>query len=273
EFRALLQPALERGLRASAFGKQLTRAEIDVDELVASGRALMEDAPRTGAELASALGERFTALDTLTIQYALRIHLALVQVPPRGLWGRSGQPTLTTVETWLGAPLPKDASIDRMVLRYLAAFGPATPADAQAWSGLTRLGEVFQRLKDRLTTFTGPTGATLYDLPDAPREDPDRPAPPRLLAEFDNLTLSYADRTRVLSEDDRRRAYTANGIIPGMILVDGSVIGTWKLRKATLTLMPFRKIARKDRDAVLAEATDMIEFAAPGAAPEITWAE
>ncbi|HEY2792925.1 MAG TPA: winged helix DNA-binding domain-containing protein, partial [Micromonosporaceae bacterium] len=228
---------------------------------------------RTGAAAAELLGERWPALDALTIQNTLRTFLALVQVPPRGLWGRSGAPTLTTLEAWLGAPLPPDASIDAMVLRYLAAFGPASVADAQAWSGMTRLGEVFARLADRLTSFASPSGATLYDLPDAPRPDADHPAPVRLLAEFDNLTLSYADRTRVLSDDDRRRAYTVNGLVPGMILVDGAVAGVWKRRAASLTLTPYRELRKRDRDAVMAEAMAMLAFATPDTPPDVTWSE
>jgi hypothetical protein len=272
-FRSLLQPGFERGLRATPWGKRLVQHDVDVAALVAAGRALLDEAPRTGPDIVTVLQERWPELDAQTIQNTLRTHLALVQVPPRGLWGRSGVPTLTTIEAWLGAPLPPDASLDAMVLRYLAAFGPASVADAQAWSGMTRLSEVFGRLADRLTTFTSPVGTTLYDLPDAPREDPDRPAPVRLLAEFDNLTLSYADRTRVLSDDDRRRAFTANGLIPGMILIDGVVAGIWKRRAATLTLTPFRRLRKRDRDAVTSEAVAMLEFAAPGTAPDLIWSE
>jgi Winged helix DNA-binding domain len=273
DFRALVQPALERGLRSTPFGKQLASTGTDVEQLVEAGRVLLNSAPRTGAQIAAELGPRWPALTALTIQNTLRSHLALVQVPPRGVWGRGGQPTLTTVEAWLGRPLSKDASIERMVLRHLGAFGPASTADVQAWSGLTRLGEVVDRLKDKLIAFTGPAGTTLYDLPDAPRPDADTPAPARLLAEFDNLTLSYADRTRVLADDVRRRAYTANGIIPGMILLDGVVVGTWKLRPKALALKAFRKITAGERSALLAEAVSVLAFAAPKVTPEIIWVE
>jgi hypothetical protein len=272
DFRALVQPALERGLRSTPFGKRLAASGTDIGELVEAGRALMEAEPRTGTQLAAELGARWPMLDPQTIQYALRIHLALVQVPPRGLWGRSGQPTLTTVETWLGQTLTTDASIDRMVLRYLAAFGPASTADVQAWCGLTRLGEVIERLKGDLVTFIGPSGATLYDVPDAPRPDPEIPAPARLLAEFDNLTLSYADRSRVLPDDDRRRAYSLNGLIPGMVMVDGFVVGTWKLRPKVLEIVAFRHLPAAPRGAVMAEAAALLTFAAP-TTTEIIWTE
>jgi hypothetical protein len=277
EFRALLQPSLERGLRASPFGKELAAAGVDIAEMAQAGRVLMDEAPRTGSELATLLASRWPSLRPLAIQNALRTHLALVQVPPRGLWGRSGQPTLTTVEAWLGRPLAPQPSLDRMVLRHIAAFGPSSTADVQAWCGLTRLGEVIDRLAPKLIEFRCPSGAIVWDLPEAPRPEEDTPAPVRLIAEFDNITLSYADRTRVLSDDDRRRAYTANGIVPGMILVDGSMAGTWKLRQtkthAELQIIAFRKLPTRVRTEVTAEAASMLAFAAPDAVPAITWAD
>ncbi len=269
--RSLLRPALERMLRSQAFGRQL--AGIDIESLIEAGRALLDEAPRTPAELGKLLAPDWPDLDPQTIQNALRTHLALVQVPPKGLWGRSGATRLATIETWLGRAGSATASLDDLVRRYLGAFGPASVADAQAWSGLTRLSGVFERLRPELCVFTGPTGTTLYDLPDAPRPDEDTPAPARLVAEFDNLTLSYADRSRVLSDDDRRRAYTSNGIIPGLILVDGTVTGVWRLRStkaaATVELTAYRGVPAREQAALIAEAGALMEFAAPGAEQDV----
>jgi hypothetical protein len=272
--RILLRPALDRMFRSSAFGKELAGAH-DVDGLIAAGRELMDEAPRTGQDLAALLGPAWPELSAATIQNALRTRLALVQVPPRGLWGRSGRPTLTTIEAWLGHPLATEVTVDDVVMRYLGAFGPASVADVQAWSGLTRLGEVVDRLGPSLRRFTGPTGAALFDLPDAPRPDEDTPAPVRLIAEFDNLTIGYADRTRVIAEDDRRRAYSVNGIVPGLVLVDGVTEGVWRLQRSgdrtIVAISAFRPIGARDRAEIGAEALALAAFAAPGTATEVTF--
>ncbi|MGE5292726.1 MAG: winged helix DNA-binding domain-containing protein [Micromonosporaceae bacterium] len=156
-----------------------------------------------------------------------------------------------------------------MIKRYLAAFGPATVADAQAWSGLTRLREVVECIRPGLRVFRDEQGRELFDLPDAPRPDPGTPAPVRLVAEFDNLILSHADRSRVISDRDRQRLFTRNGIFPGTVLVGGFAAGTWRITRsrgdAALTVELFGPIPPRDRQAVTREAERLLGFAAPGA--------
>jgi hypothetical protein len=180
------------------------------------------------------------------------------------------------VETWLGAPLDPSPSLETLVRRYLAAFGPATVADVQAWSGLTRMAEVLDRLRAGLRTFRDERGKELFDLPGAPRPAPGIPAPVRLVAEFDNLLLSHADRSRVIAADHRQLLNTRNGIFPGTVLVDGFVAGMWRITRsrgaATLTAEMFTPVSPADRDAIVAEAERLLGFAAPGDAHEIRFA-
>ena len=176
--RPVLQVVAERGFATgSPFGRRL--AGLDIDEVVAAGRAMLAEKPRTIDELGRGLRERWPDRDATALGYAIRLIVPLVQIPPRGLWGRSGQPALATAETWLGRTVGTDPTPDTMVLRYLAAFGPATVMDVQSWCWLTRLTPVVERLRSRLVTFRDEHGRELFDLPDAPRPDPDTPAPAR----------------------------------------------------------------------------------------------
>jgi hypothetical protein len=188
----------------------------------------------------------------------------VVQVPPRGVWGQKGLATWAATESWLGRPLDPAPSIDLVVLRYLAAFGPASTMDVQAWSGLTRLGEVTARLRPRLTTFRSEAGRELFDLPDAPRPDPDSPAPVRFLPQYDNVLLAYADRAH-LSGDAAVR-WPTDDLHWSPLLVDGFVAGAWRLVRdrtaATLTVRPLGPLAGQDEAAMAEEGERLLGFLA-----------
>jgi hypothetical protein len=258
--RPLVQPALDRDLARNPFGRAIEG--VDLGELVAAGRALLEERPMTTGELGKQLQEQWPGAGATALGNAIRNLVPLVQVPPRGLWGASGATRSTTAESWLGRPLAVDPSPDEMVLRYLGSFGPATVADVQTWSGLTALNEVLERLRPHLRTFRNERARELFDLPDAPRPDPDAAAPPRFLPDYDNIVLSHADRSRIISDEDRR----AGRIGSPTVLVDGIVAATWKVERAgdraTLTVRAFRKLTPEERQAVEREAHRLLRFAA-----------
>jgi hypothetical protein len=262
--RPLVQPVLDRGVSA-VFGRQL--AGVDAAALAASGRRLVEERPRTFSELGALLTELWPDHAPAPLAQGVRALVPLVQVPPRAVWGAAGQAAHTSAESWLGRDLDTRSSLEDLVTRYLAAFGPATVLDMQAWSGLTRLREVVERLRPRLLTFRDEQGAELFDLPHAPRPGADAPAPVRLVADFDNLILSHDDRARIISEPNRKRMFTRNGIFPGTVLVDGFVAGMWRLARsrgaATLVIEMFEPVAGRDRDAIVAEGGRLLAFAAP----------
>jgi hypothetical protein len=281
--RPLLQPQLDRGLRGS-WGRPL--AGLDAAEVGAVARELVEESPRSTAELGRLLVERWPDRDSQALVNAARATLPLVQLPPRAVWGRSGQTVVTTAEKWLGRPLGDPAAgseagpvgsagsgLEGMVLRYLGAFGPASVADVQKWSGLTRLREVVDRLRPRLVVDQDESGTELYDLPDAPRPDPDTPAPVRFLPEYDNLLLSHADPSRVIAPEHRSGLMSRNGIIPGTVLVDGTVAALYAHRKGTLEIVPLRRITRKERSEVEREGGRLLSFLTNGSPGTVCWRE
>jgi hypothetical protein len=249
--RPVVQPVIERGVRGQ-FGRRLEG--LNREEVAAAARALVEEQPRTLSTLARLLDERFPGRDAFALGQAIRAWVPLVQVPPRGVWGKSGRAAHTSVEAWLGRVPSLGFSLEDLILRYLAAFGPATVKDVQTWSGLTRLREVIERLRPRLVTFRDEHGAELFDLPDAPRPDPDTPAPPRFLYDYDNLLLSHADRSRVITDGYHEQSFASDGPMPSIVLLDGFTNGTWKITRhrgtATLTIRPFKRLLDEDATAL-----------------------
>jgi hypothetical protein len=269
--RPLVQPALDRMLRANATnGKPL--AAVDVHAVVEAARRLLDAEALTPGEIGARLADQFPDVPPGSLAEAARSLLPLVQVPPRALWQRSGQVRLTTATSWLGKPRGKSLTIDELVLRYLSAFGPASTADVQTWSGLTRLGEVFER--QQLVQFKSEGGHTLYDIPGAPRPDPDVPVPVRLVAPFDNLLLSHADRTRVISDEHRKRLFAGkNGVFPGTVLVDGFVAGTWELvgkgEATSMRVEPYLRLRSKVLDSITAEGKRLLDSAFRVTKPQV----
>lgn len=241
--------------------------DLDIQELLAEGRDLVEERPRTRAELTPLLAQHWPDRDAVSLTRAVNYLLPMVHVPPRGVWGRTGQTTLTTVEAWLGQAPAAGVSPDAVVLRYLEAFGPASRADIRTWSGLTGLAEVVERLRSRLLVFRDADGRELFDLPNAPRPEPDIPAPPRFLPEYDNVLLSHADRSRIVAGHHRRRLVMSNGRSFGTVLVDGFVSATWRVTReresVTLTISPLKRLSRSDRAAVEDEGGCLLGFLAP----------
>ncbi|MCX2954875.1 winged helix DNA-binding domain-containing protein [Lentzea sp. NEAU-D7] len=246
------QLKLDRELQSGPFAARLRG--LDFDEVAEAGRKILDETPQGTADAGKQLKERWPDREHTVLGNALRNKLALVQLPPRGLWHSSGRAVCTTVENWLGSP-QQAMDKEELVLRYLGAFGPATVMDAQQWSGLTKLAETFAALRPRLVTFRSEAGKELFDLPDAPRPGPDTPVPVRLLPEFDNILLAHADRRRVIA-DDRL------GVVIGgkpTVLVDGYVVATWALSKERTISVDYIDELPRSRQKAVAEECDRLQ--------------
>jgi hypothetical protein len=261
--RRVLQTVADRQFGYSPFARALHG--VPIDDIVAEGRRILADEPLTMAELGRRLARRWPQCEPGPLSYAVRYLVPLVQIPPRGLWGRSGQPVSALTEQWLEGMAVPAMTVDQLVLRYLAAYGPATAADVQTWSWLTGIRVVLERLRPRLRAFRDEAGRELFDVPDGPLPDPATPAPVRFLPEYDNILLSHADRSRILFAEHRGQP-----LMKGFILVDGFLRGTWKSdhgdHAATLQIHLYEPIRRRDRADLRDEGNRLLEFIHPTAA-------
>ncbi|MFJ3189341.1 winged helix DNA-binding domain-containing protein [Streptomyces halstedii] len=241
---------------------------VDLDALAAAVRALLADGePRTMTGIAGALADRWPAPGRRALgEMAVAALVPMVQLPPRGLWRVRSGVRNRPLAHWLGRePLPPspqgtDPAGEALVLRYLAAYGPAASADLRAWCGLAGLPAAVAAVRDRLVAFRDERGRELLDLPDAPRPDPDTPAPVRFLPAFDNAVLGYQDRGRII--DDAHRGLSVRGA--RMVLVDGRVAGTWTVDAGTVDVGPLRGFSRAERTAVREEGGRLALFLSDG---------
>jgi hypothetical protein len=268
--RPLAQPTMSQQLRAHPDFKAASQP-IDVAAVTAYAGEVLGERPRTARELRDALAERFPDFDPAAMLIASRLHLAYVQVPPRGLWHRGGQVVGTTAEAWLGCTLETDPAPDAIIQRYIAAFGPATVQDAATWSRYTRLREVFDRLRPQLRTFRDDAGRELFDVPDSAIPDGDVPAPVRFLPEYDNVLLGHADRRRFVADDFRRRLpYERLGFL-GNLLVDGMLAGGWRADGPTLYVYTVDPLSSAARDHVEEEGRRLLALLRPGVEPDVVF--
>lgn len=271
--RPVVQPIYD------AYARNHLRRElpgVDPAELARAHRELLTSEPLTAAAAGRQLLARWPEHKAIALGHVASALLPLVQPPPRGIWGTNAPSVHIPADHWLGQPFIEDGSPDAMLLRYLAAFGPASVKDARQWSGLPGLGDAFNRLRPDLVSHRDEHGVELFDLPGAPLPDPETPAPVRFLPAFDNLLLSHHDRTRIIAPEYKPLVFTVNGIIKPTILVDGVVQGLWKVGQTEdqtrLTISPFIHLESADRSALETEGARLLSFLAEsGGGQELIW--
>ncbi|MBN8226650.1 AlkZ family DNA glycosylase [Corallococcus macrosporus] len=266
-YRGLFQPLLNAAM-GSVLKERATA--LDLPALLATAKPFLEEQPRTFEEVRAHLLKHHVGGDERAMGFAARMMLPLVQVPEEGQeWGWPGSSGFTLAESWLGEKLSTDEDPSPLVLRYLAAFGPATVADMQSWSGIKPLKDAFEKVRGKLVEFRDEKKRVLFDLPKAPRPAEDTPAPVRFLPDFDNLILSHADRTRVVPEEHREKLSTKNLRVLNVYLVDGYVAGSWSTERkkgaATLVCKPFEPVKKAAKESLVQEGEALLRFSDPEA--------
>ncbi|ALG83346.1 winged helix DNA-binding domain-containing protein [Gordonia phthalatica] len=260
--RPALQPVLDAAVATHARGFHA----VTVDEVTAAAveEFAESDGPVSAADLRARLAARWPHEPAADLVATVRGALPLVQVPPRGLWRRSGAPSYALLDDWIGDGEPGltgDEAVRDLIRMYLRGFGPSTVAAIQTWSGLRGLRPIVEAMEAdwELMKLTGPNDETLYDLEGLRLAD--SAVPIRFVAPYDNAVFAKTDRIRVADPDVYARTQTANGRSPGFVLVDGRLAATWQLRDGAVTLTELTDLRQADRRACEKEAVRLAEFA------------
>jgi hypothetical protein len=270
-FRLALQPALRQILKPFLADG---RAAFDNDHFSELVRAYVREQPRTSLELRTKFTPFFPAsLNQTMVGEGIVSQIPLVHIYPSGVWNTHPRPAYTDANTWIeGSFAPASVGLPALVLRYLAAFGPASVRDIQTWSRLTKLREVVESLRPQLRTFRDEQGRELFDLPDAVRPPAETPAPVRFLPEYDNVFLSHLDRSRIATDEFRGDvmmdpAQRKEGL-PAMLMIGGFLRGRWGMKRSkevlTLRIEPFVRLSPQDQRDLQEEAEKLARFAQNG---------
>lgn len=262
--RPLIRPILLRGLQA-AFGRH-TRG-LDLEKVAEVATELLTDRTLTRPQVGALLADRFPGYEKFALGWAVQAVIPVIHQPPSGTWGKGGATPFTLAEEWIGRPADTSPDPERLILRYLAGYGPAGVMDIQTFSRLTRLREVVDRMRPRLRVYRNEAGKELFDLPELTISDAETPAPVRFLPYFDNLLIAHSDRTRVMTDEIRRRV-CVGAIVHATLFVDGEVRGLWTIKRedgtATLRIQLFAPLSTEEADEAVAEAARLLDFAAAG---------
>ena len=263
--RPTIQPVLDRNARSPYVARETIG--LDLDEITAVGIKLLADNTLTRRELGKGFVEKWPGRNAQVLVSALERRVALVHSPATSSWGRWGSPAgVAVVRAEVVVGEMSVSQPEALIRRYLAGFGPATVSDFQSWSGLTRMGEFFEGMRPGLRVYRTEQGE-LFDLPDAVLADIDAPAPVRFLPAFDNVLLGHADRTRIVSHEDRKLVMPGGAQVMPTFLVDGFVAGTWSLQGSELLVKAFRPLSIANIAEVATEAERLLEFVDPGDGP------
>ena len=223
--------------------------------------------PRTGPQLrdyAAGLPEA-AGLDLPGLFWHARAHGPLLQVPPSGTWGHSGAQHFVHSRAWLDREVHTvEVGMERLLRRYLAAFGPATVADIRCWTGLnaSAFKVALEALEPEVERYLDERGRTLLDLRGSPLPPGETPAPVRLLPMWDSLLLGHDDRSRVLPDSLRKIVIHKNGDVQRTFLVDGVVAGEWRLdltaKSATVVLQAYGALSNRVQEELAAEAESLL---------------
>lgn len=243
--RIWVQPLVTRAINSAEWGRGFPAAQHRA--LADAATDALADGPLGVKQLGEAISAEFEGLSATAAGNLAKSLLPLAQLPPRGMWQRTGGVVYDLLERMLEAPAEAPDPAD-VVRRYLRAFGPASPADFTTWSGVTGAKAIFDSLGDELVRLSDDTGKPLWDIAGLPVATGDEPAPVRLLGVYDNAWLSHAKRDRLTRAEQRTAWQSPNGGFAMTVFVDGMLEGLWwRQDSGTVDVELFRTLSKPER--------------------------
>jgi hypothetical protein len=219
--------------------------------------------PRSKAEIEGLFQTRLGERNHPRALWALKMFAPLHHAPTGGAWSFGTSSSFVAAPTKPG-PRSPDESVQRLVLRYLEACGPASAADFAQFTILRKpvVQQALRALAGKVEEVEGPDGTTLFDVPGPPLPAEDTPAPPRLLPMWDGILLAYSDRSRVIPPDYRRLVIQQTGDVLPTLLVDGYVAGVWRPVEGGIEATAFHRLSDATWTGLAAEAAALVAFLA-----------
>ncbi len=173
-------------------------------------------------------------------------------------WPHGSRQTLMASNIWLNGPLGGDVPEARLELarRFVHAYGPVSPRHLAAWTGMsaTDARDRFASLGDELMDVRldgAPTVVLAEDIDML--DDPPLAGGARLLPAGDPF-LAQRDRATLLPDKARQRAVWRPVGSPGVVLMTGHPVATWRAQVAggrlRVTVDPFGSLGDKQRTAI-----------------------
>ncbi len=184
------------------------------------------------------------------------------------------QVTFVRTDKWL----PKQKMIsdsvarEKLLRKYLAAYGPATEKDFAQWAGISmpEARAAWISLRDEIVeirvdgVLANPCGLLRNDF-HAFQHAELTEVTVRLLPNFDVYLLAHAEKGHVVAQDFYKRIYRNQGWISAVALLDGRAVGTWTMargKRNSFKLSPFGKISSAVGRKIEGEASELAAFSA-----------
>ncbi|MFX0168617.1 MAG: winged helix DNA-binding domain-containing protein [Candidatus Hodarchaeota archaeon] len=272
--KAILEPRIprhkewltKRGMREFGEIVKIDPIQHDFEAILTAVLHALSNGPATRDEVAKIVAEEVGPEARPWVDTGYYIVTKLLAYEGRICFGPDleGKTSLVLTDQWLPPQplLQKEIAEDRVLRNYLGCYGPATPQDFSAWSGLkmATIKPIWERNLTHLTEVTlneKPLWILQTDL-DALLATQTDARPVRLLPNFDIFLLGHKDKSHIVDEAHYKQVFKKAAWIAPVILCDGQAIGTWTQKrttqKVTITLEPFKTLTKSQHNDVETEA-------------------